>query len=138
MYLNRKWVRILLLLLPVIFVITCVLLQDTALWIAENALPECVSFAELGIYCPGCGLTRCILAVMNGDLWLAFRNNAAVTVLFICIVLLYAEMIMLSFGKDVHLLPRKAWIWILLGIAAGAYFVLRNFIPELQPLPLIA
>lgn len=138
MFRSKTWVRVLLLSLPVVFITACVLLQDTALWIAENVLPECVSFVELHIYCPGCGLTRCILAVMNGRLWLAVRCNAVVTMLFLFIALLYTELVFLSFGKDVYLLPRKAWVWILFGIMAAGYFVLRNFIPELQPPPLIA
>jgi hypothetical protein len=135
--LQKTWVRIVLLALPFVFVICCILLRDTAYYIAENLLPECESYSNLGIYCPGCGLTRCILAIMSGDLWLAFRNNAVIFCLFTFVALLYAEAVFLSFGKDVHLLPRKAWFFIAFGVCAVLYLVLRNFVPILEPVPII-
>lgn len=133
--LNRRWVRAVLLSLPVLFVLGCIFLRDTAYSIAANLLPPCSTYALLGVLCPGCGLTRCIMAVMNGDLLLALRSNAAAVFLFLCIGLFYMEIVLLSFGKDVHILPRKTWFWITVGIIAAVYFVARNYIPVLAPLP---
>ncbi|MDE6021227.1 MAG: DUF2752 domain-containing protein [Ruminococcus sp.] len=131
--LQKTWVRIILLMLPLAFVMCCIFLRDLAVYIAENILPPCDSYSHLGIYCPGCGLTRCILAIMYGRLWLALRCNAAVFCIFIAAMLLYAEIALLSFGKDIHLLPRKAWVWITFAFIAVIYLVLRNFIPEIMP-----
>ncbi len=133
--LNRKWVRIVLLSLPLLFILGCIFLRDTAYGIADNLLPPCNTYVSLGVLCPGCGLTRCIMAVMDGDLLLALRSNAAVVFLFLCIGLFYAEIVLLSFGKDVRILPRKVWFWVTVGIIAAVYFVARNYIPELAPLP---
>ncbi len=132
------WVRVLLLSLPVMFIAACIMLRDYALWLAENILPECVTYSEFGIYCPGCGLTRCILAVMNGDILLAIRNNAAVMALILFVILFYGEIVLFSFGKDVHLLPRNVWFWVTFGVLCALYIVLRNFVPQLQPISLSA
>ncbi len=134
--LNRTWVRILLLSLPVIFVAACILLRDFAYSLAVNVMPPCDTYSKLGFLCAGCGLTRCILAIMEGNLFLAVRSNAAVFLLFVCVVLLYIEILLLSFGKDVRILPRKPWVWVIVGILAAVYFVLRNFFDVLAPLPL--
>lgn len=135
--LQKKWVRIALLLLPVLGIAAAVLLHDTAVFIARDILPPCDTYTLAGIYCPGCGLTRCILALMEFDILLAFRQNAVVVLLLTALMLLYAEVLLLSFGKDVHLLPRRPWFWILFGILAAIYFILRNFLPELMPVTII-
>ena len=133
--LQRTWVRILLLAVPIAVIAGAVLLRDTAVQLAKEVIPPCVTYERLGIYCPGCGVTRCILALMQGNLWLALRNNAAIIALLFMLVLLYAEAVLLSFGKDIHLLPRKSWFWIAFGSCAAVYFAARNFIPELMPVP---
>lgn len=136
--LQKAWVRAILLALPVIFVLCCIFLRDYALYIAQNILPPCDSYSHFGIYCPGCGLTRFILAIMAGDLWLALRCNAVIFCLFAALVGIYTEFVLLSFGKDVHLLPRKPLFYIIFALAAAAYLVLRNFVPVLEPPALIA
>lgn len=41
-------------------------------------VPLCVVYHLTGLHCPGCGATRAIHALLDGDLMLALRNNAAV------------------------------------------------------------
>ena len=40
----------------------------------------CPIHALTGFYCPGCGSTRAVKAVLNGDLPLAFHDNALLMV----------------------------------------------------------
>lgn len=130
---QKSWVRIALLSLPAIVIIGCILLKDFAIYIANNIIPPCDFYSSFGLYCPGCGLTRCILSIIHGKIWLAFRCNAFAFCLLIGLLLLYIEAVFLSFGKDVHILPRKAWFYIVFAVAAAIYLILRNVIPILAP-----
>ena len=38
----------------------------------------CPIKAVTGFYCPGCGITRCIFALLSGDIKRAFRYNQLV------------------------------------------------------------
>ena len=88
-----------------------------------------------GLYCPGCGNTRCMTALLHGDLLLAVRNNASLPFLGLLLLCLYIELLFDIFGKPIKILPRKPLVWwIVLGIFA-VYFVARNFIPEIAPVP---
>ncbi len=130
---QKAWVRVLLLLLPPIALASVLLLRDFIYMIATTLLPECTTYSLTGIYCPGCGLTRCGISLMYGDILCAVQSNAVVVLLLLAVVLLYAELVFLSFGYDVHFLPRKVWFYVLFGILAAAYFILRNFVPALMP-----
>lgn len=44
-------------------------------FVAGNGLPPCPLYALTGLYCPGCGSTRCLHALLHGDLALAFAMN---------------------------------------------------------------
>jgi hypothetical protein len=134
-FLQQRWVRICLLLLPACALLCILLLRNTAFWIARDVLPPCSMYTALGIYCPGCGMTRCLLALLCGDVLLAIRQNAAIFSLLVLIVLVYGECLLHSFGRSVHLLPRKTWFWIAFGICVAVYLILRNIIPALMPLP---
>lgn len=55
-------------------------------WLNEHMVP-CVFKKNLGIECPGCGLQRSLIALLQGDILLSIRMNASlipfiITVLF--------------------------------------------------------
>ena len=37
--------------------------------------PPCLFYRFTGLYCPGCGTGRAAVAILDGKLWLAFRNQ---------------------------------------------------------------
>ncbi len=53
------------------------------LWAVVIKLPlPCVLYVTTGLYCPTCGATRAVIALLGGDLARAVRCNLPVTLLF--------------------------------------------------------
>ena len=53
-----------------------------AAWVRATGLGVPCPFHMLtGLYCPGCGITRCISALLQGNWQAALRSNAAIVVL---------------------------------------------------------
>ena len=101
--------------------------------LSNISLPPCPVYAKSGIYCPGCGNTRSVTALLHGDLLLALRNNITMPFLALIALLFYIETAAGLCGKKLHLLPRREAFWYtVLGIFI-VYFVLRNFIPAIAP-----
>ncbi len=82
-----------------------------------------------GIYCIGCGGTRCIEALLRGNLLLAVRQNFIV---FSGAVFLTVLWIQLVTGKK--LIPENRFFYITVTGIFVIYAVLRNFVPEIAPL----
>lgn len=90
-------------------------------------VPECV-FRELtGLYCPGCGTRRAMLALTRGDLITALRQNALAVLAVGPVLLGIVRDALEAFG--VRLWPRLRWHWsltLVLGIGVLVYWVVRN------------
>jgi hypothetical protein len=92
-----------------------------------SPLPPCPLRALTGLYCPGCGSTRCLHALVHGDVTQALAMNPLLVVV--------APVLVLMALRAGDLLPTwrpwesvlavarqpRAWLWLLL-----AYGVLRN------------
>lgn len=99
-------------------------------------LGVCTFYILTGIWCPGCGNTRSATALLHGDILLAVRNNATLPFLALLLVCLYIELIFDIFGKPIKILPRKPIVWWIIMGLFGVYYVLRNIIPGLGPVPI--
>ena len=81
---------------------------------------SCPIHAATGFYCPGCGSTRAVKAVLNGDLPLAFHDNALLMsspVVIACALLI---------EKYSH---KRIWLYAFLSIVLVAvviFTVIRN------------
>ena len=120
-------------------VIPCVLLmlfmcRERFMRLAE-LMPECSVYKYTGYYCPGCGNTRSVRALMHGDILLALRNNPTLPFCGLIGLLGYAEFLIGFSGRNIKLVPRKLWFWILVAVLFAAYFVVRNFVPAIAPVP---
>ncbi|WP_024860964.1 DUF2752 domain-containing protein [Ruminococcus flavefaciens] len=108
-------------------------LRDRVIGLAKS-LPPCTFHKVTGYWCTGCGNTRSCIALLHGHIWTAIRNNATMPFLSLLLCLLYAENLAAVFGKDIKILPRKTWIWMIVIGLFFVYFIIRNFIPALGPI----
>ncbi|MDD7518043.1 DUF2752 domain-containing protein [Ruminococcus flavefaciens] len=96
-------------------------------------LPRCSVHIMTGLWCTGCGNTRSLTALFNGQLWRAVRCNPTIPFFALVIVLFYAETVTGIWNDEIKLLPRRRRTWfIILGVFL-VFFVLRNIFPVLAP-----
>lgn len=93
-----------------------------------------MTYMILGIYCPGCGCTRAVQALVDGNILLSLRQNASVIIGIISALLIYSEYFFKAFGiKTSNPFRNHIFVWVFI-IALGLYYILRNFIPVLAPI----
>ena len=122
--------------LPPVLLLTGILLYKPLLLAEQFAADHiffCPFHALTGFYCPGCGGTRSMTALLHGHLLLALHENPAVPALLLMALLFYAERLAAFFGKTIRLLPRQNTFWIAAGCLHLLWAILRNCIPFLQP-----
>jgi hypothetical protein len=100
---------------------------------AVSSLPPCPIHTYLHIYCPACGNTRCVKALLHGSLLTALRYNITPLLLGIILLFAYIELAFFSFGKPIRILPRRLSVYIILIAFLFLYYILRNCIPYLTP-----
>jgi hypothetical protein len=96
-------------------------------------LPPCIFYSTFHLYCPACGNTRSVNALLYGDILTSLRYNIIPILLFLLLFLVYIEFATYSFGKQKRILPRRLSFY-LIGIGLIVlYLIIRNFIPYLTP-----
>ena len=122
---TRKDKRILYVFLPV-SVLLFVFLPRPFWMRLSYALPPCYFHYVTGWYCPGCGCTRSVRALLQGQFWLSLRYNILPLLTLIVAVLGYAEWGTHLFGRPRRLLPRHPAVIIPAGLVVFLYFIVRN------------
>lgn len=126
---RRKWLT---LLLPMGVAALFLLLKLYLDRIAVLHIP-CILWFLTGFYCPGCGGTRSIRALLDGNLWLALRYNPGVPLVAVLGLLWYAEQLLALSGRQKKIIPRSRSFWVpLLGMLI-LFYLLRNGISMLAP-----
>lgn len=129
---NLSDVQRLTLFLPVlmggVLIVMVTPLKDTIPW------PPCPFKALTGCYCPGCGSTRSMMALADGDVLLSFRQNPFV--IFTLVYLLLAWVKVIRVFRSGSALTEKAHPKLIagLGVVIIMFGILRNFVPLLAPL----
>ncbi|MBE6161108.1 MAG: DUF2752 domain-containing protein [Firmicutes bacterium] len=96
---------------------------------------SCPIHEILGLYCPGCGITRMILSILKFDFYKAFRYNILIFILSPFFVFLFLESIY-SDIKNKESMYKKInnKVWYFLIIILIVYGILRNIYPVLGPM----
>ena len=99
----------------------------------SDKFPRCSFYMVTGYFCPGCGNTRSVRALLSGDILLSLRNNPIIPFACVIGILAYAELLIGFSGREVKLLPRKMWVWTIVIAAFVVFYFVRNFIPGIAP-----
>lgn len=114
--------------------ITIVFLFKEKIIDIAGLFPECSLHKLSGYYCPGCGNTRSVICLFNGDVIGSLHNNITPTLLIALLALLYAELLFSIFGKKVKLLPRNNIFWFIVIGMVLLYYLMRNFFDTIAPI----
>ena len=129
----QRWQKVLVIVAPFAVLAVCALIA----WFVLHyvTLWPCPSYTLLHIYCPGCGSTRAVGALMHGDVLLSLRQNPAIVVMLLLAVLYYLEFALKVWGVRfrIPLLHNMKFIAALL-VLWVAYAVVRNFVPAVAPI----
>lgn len=86
----------------------------------------CPSLIEYGIYCPFCGTTRAIEAIICGRILTAFIYNPAFVIFIPCFIY-YDIITFVAIIKEKETLPKiRKWVAITLIAILLAYWIFRN------------
>lgn len=115
-----------------IIILSAPFIAVPVIWLVTGVFRKCSVPCPVnlltGIYCIGCGGTRCIEALLKGKILLAIKQNFIV---FSGAVFLVLAWIQLVTGKK--LIPENRIFYITVTGILIIYAVLRNFVPEIAP-----
>ncbi|MFV0250411.1 MAG: DUF2752 domain-containing protein [Bacilli bacterium] len=85
----------------------------------------CIFHIITGLYCPGCGMTRCVLSIIHGNFYQAFRYNPLG---FIALFILFIYFIYFLICKITQnkMLKIPKYIEYLLLVIILIYSIIRN------------
>ncbi len=102
-----------------------ILLRNVNPYAQHSALPGCPLYALTGLYCPGCGSTRCLYSLVHLDWHGALAMNPLlVTALpFLLLMLLHGAGVRMRWLNPVMRVLASPVFWLVLLVG---YAVLRN------------
>lgn len=120
--------------IPFIFIISAYTLKFFYMkYIASLNIP-CFVYLTTGYWCPGCGGTRSMVELSKGHIIRSLHYNPISVILLINFILMYIQLIFNTHNIKKRVLPENDMYIVILVIAMLFYYLIRNFIPFLQPL----
>ena len=128
----KTYQKVLVCILPFVAV---TVLYFVSLYVIDNiTFPECTFHKFTGMYCPGCGDTRAVIALVHGDILLSMRQNVLVVVIIVSLIILYIELVFRAFGKKIRSPIRNYYFLVGVLIFVAVYTVARNIFPVIAPI----
>jgi len=95
---------------------------------SSSRFPACVFHSATGLWCPGCGLTRGLHALLNGHVGAALSSNVFTPIAVVGIVWLLVSWTRVAWDRPALRLPRRAERWLLIGgpVLLFGFGLLRN------------
>ena len=112
-------------LLPLLMLLLLLVTYRFWIWLSAH-LPPCAFYRVTGFYCPGCGNSRSVRALLEGRLIDSLRYNISPLLFLTVAGLRYAEIGCCLFGRPRKLLPRKPIVVVPAAVLFGLYFIVRN------------
>ncbi len=85
------------------------------------------------IYCPGCGCTRALSCLLKLDIVSSLHNNPSIIIMCVFLALGYLKLLFSVFGINKKVIPESKMFYLVLSGILIVFFVIRNFVPVLQP-----
>ena len=126
---NKKKVLKLILALTGLAILTITIFLFYYLNKNYNVSLFCLIYEVTGLYCPGCGMTRAVISLLNLDFYQAFRYNIfAIFLLPLLTVYFFSEVYCWIFEKENILFSKiPEWFWVFIFISMIIFGILRNF-----------
>lgn len=96
-------------------------------------VPSCPFYKFYHLYCPACGNTRSVTALLNGNILLSLRYNITPFLFLLFSIGAYIEFASLYFHHPIRILPRNIRFYLIGFILLMIYIIFRNAIPFLTP-----
>lgn len=114
------------------FIIFLIIIKEAILSLTPY-FPICTFYRFYRHYCPSCGNTRSVTALLHGDLLTSLRFNVVPILSILLLIPAYIELATYSFGKHIRILPRKLSFYMTIITLLIIYFFARNLSPYLTP-----
>jgi hypothetical protein len=125
---NKKlFIGIFLLLIPILIWFLLHIFRDDIIALSDNFSP-CIFLEKYGILCPGCGNTRAVRAVLEGNFIEAFRYNITIPLVIALFLFYYIVFVLKYIGLTVKQFVKREIVVTLLIIVLIIYYFLRNSI----------
>ncbi len=131
---KKKLFKIFVLSIPIISIMVLFVLSKIGILLIHKFNIFCPFNLFTGHFCPGCGSTRSISAILKLDFLLSLRNNPLYIFLIFFSIIAYIELLTFTFFNHKKLIPRTNSFYYKLTFLFLLYYIIRNFIPVLMPI----
>lgn len=114
-----------------------ILLMLAAAWFYLQKIapywPPCLLWITTGFYCPFCGMTRSLRALLKLRPLTALRCNPLLPLVIFTGFLRLLELLLAQTGRQKKIIPRSKPFWLTVSGMILCFLILRNWVPCFAP-----